>query len=208
MPTFLIYSRNSRRLRPLSHYDVNHRSRRPVLARTPPTSYSLKDEGDGAFERSRAAAQAKLDSIVEETRSQRSSERLVEKLYEIKTGENIKSVKLADLSAEWAKIARKRTPDERYASQCQSRIKQFVAFVQGQNGKAEEIAHVTRTMARAFLAAEETRGVTAKTWNDNAVVRVEIDWHAGGMRPRLGIWMIIKHRLGIRMIDRCPLSIV
>ena len=36
MPTFLIYSRNSRRLRPLSHYDVNHRSRRPVLARTLP----------------------------------------------------------------------------------------------------------------------------------------------------------------------------
>jgi integrase len=140
------------------------------VAGTPPASLSLREEGDSAFERSRATAFAKLKSVVEEARSQRSSERLVEKLYEIKTGERINSVKLADLDAEWAKIARKRTPDERYASQCQSKLKQFVAHVQGQNSKADEIAHVTRTMARAFLAAEEKRGVTAKTWNDTLVL--------------------------------------
>ena len=140
------------------------------VAGTPPASLSLRDEGDGAFERSRATALAKLESIVEEARSQRSSERLVEKLYEIKTGEQIKSVKLADLPAEWTKIARKRTPDERYAKQCRSRLAQFAEFVRGQNAKAEEIAHVTRTAARAFLAAEEKRGVTAKTWNDTLVL--------------------------------------
>src|SRR6266404_1641997 len=95
----------------------------------PPASLSLKDEGDAAFERSRATALAKLETIVEEARSQRSSERLVEKLYEIKTGEQIKSVKLSKLPEEWAKIPRKRTPDERYAQQCQSRLKKFAEFV-------------------------------------------------------------------------------
>jgi integrase len=160
------------------------------IAGTPPGSLSLKDEGDSAFERSRATALAKLESIVEEARSQRSSERLVEKLYEIKTGEQIKSVKLADLPAEWGKIARKRTPDERYARQCQSRLKQFADFVLGQNGKVVEIAQVTRTAARAFLDAEVKRGVTAKTWNDTLVLLRATFQHllpAGSINPFSGV---------------------
>ena len=134
------------------------------IAGTPPAS--LKEEGDAAFERSRATAQAKLDGIVEEARSKQGSERLVEKLYEIKTGEAVKSVRLTNLSEEWLKIARKRKPDDRYASQCQSTLKRFAEFVQKLNPKAEEIAHVTRTVARSFMDAEEKRGVTPKTWND------------------------------------------
>jgi hypothetical protein len=110
-------------------YEVNGRKHYLNLdvkvAGHPPPSLSLRDEGDAAFERSRATALAKLESIVEEVRSQQSSERLVGKLYEIKTGERIKSVKLTELPTEWAKIARKRTPDERYANQCQSRLTQF-----------------------------------------------------------------------------------
>lgn len=175
-------------------YEINGRRQYLNLdvkvAGTPPASLSLKDDGDALFERSRATAQAKLESIVEEARSQRSSERLVEKLYEIKTGEQIKSVKLADLPAEWSRIARKRTPDERYSKQCQSRLKQFADFVRGQNCKAEELAHVTRTLARAFLDAEGKRGVTAKTWNDTLVLLRATCQHllpAGSVNPFSGV---------------------
>ena len=175
-------------------YEINGRKHYLNLdvkvAGNPPASLSLRDEGDGAFERSRATALAKLEAIVEEARSQRSSERLVEKLYEIKTGEQIKSVKLSELPTEWGKIARKRTPDERYAKQCMSRLAQFAAFVRGQNAKAEEIAHVTRTAARAFLNAEEKRGVTAKTWNDTLVLLRATFQHllpAGSINPFSGV---------------------
>ncbi len=41
------------------------------IAGTPPASLSLRDKGDTAFERSRATAQAKLDQIVEEARTNR-----------------------------------------------------------------------------------------------------------------------------------------
>jgi integrase len=133
---------------------------------TPPASLKLRDEGDTAFERSRAAAIAKLESLVEESRTTRNSERLVEKLYEIKTGETIKSVKLEKLADEWVKIPRKRKPDDRYASQCKSTLARFAAFVRLENSKADEIAHVTRTVARSFMEAEAKRGVAAKTWND------------------------------------------
>jgi len=54
--------------------------------------------------------------------------------------------------------------------QCKSRLTQFATFIRNENAKAEDIAHVTRTMARAFLTAEEKRGVTAKTWNDTLVL--------------------------------------
>ena len=113
------------------------------IAGTPPASRSLRDEGNGGFERSRAAAQAKLDAIVEEARAKQGSVRLVEKLYEIKTGETIQSVLLANLPEDWAKIPRKRQPNARYASQCQSTLKRFALFTHQANVQATEIAHVT-----------------------------------------------------------------
>ena len=105
---------------------------------TPPASLSLMEEGDTAYERSRAAAQAKLDAIVEESRTKRDSERLVEKLYEIKTGERIKPVKLEDLALEWAKTRPKRKQDGRYTAQCQSTLRRFATFVRMENPKADE----------------------------------------------------------------------
>ena len=159
-------------LRPFwyGRYDVNGKRYCPNLgvkiAGIPPKSLSLLEEGDAAFERSRATAQAKLDSIVEEARSKQGSARLVERLYEIKTGETIKSVKLEKLADEWVKIPRKRKPDDRYAAQCQSTLARFAVFVRQENSKADEIAHVTRTVARSFMEAEAKRGVAAKTWND------------------------------------------
>jgi integrase len=133
---------------------------------TPPPSLSLKDEGDMDFERSRVAARAKLESVVEEARTRQGSVRLVEKLYEIKTGEEIKNVLLEKLPEEWAKIPRKRKLDDRYVSQCKSRLKRFAEFVRNENAKANELAHVTRIIAHSFLDAESKRGVTAKTWNE------------------------------------------
>jgi integrase len=151
-------------------YEINGRLFRPNLfikiAGTSPASRSLRDEGNGAFERSRAVAQAKLDGIVEEARTKQGSVRLVEKLYEIKTGEVIRSVLLANLPEEWVKIARRRKPNARYASQCQSTLKRFAEFVHRENVKTVEIAHITRPAARSFMDAESNRGVTAKTWND------------------------------------------
>ena len=156
------------------------------IAGTPPEKLSVREEGDKEFERSRATAQAKLDSIVEEVRTKQGSARLVEKLYEIKTGEAIKSVKLTALADEWAKIARRREPNARYAAQCQSTLNRFAGFVRQENPKVLEIAQITRTMARAFMDAETKRGVTGKTWNDTLkLLRATFRYllPAGGINP-------------------------
>jgi len=156
------------------------------IAGKPPASLSLMDEGDTAFERSRATALAKLASLVEEARTKRDSARLVEKLYELKTGEQVRSVALANLPEEWQKIPRRRKPNVRYAAQCRSTLARFAAFVLAQNPKLEEISHVTRDTARAFMEAEEARGVTAKTWNDTLkLLRAAYKYllPAGGINP-------------------------
>jgi hypothetical protein len=131
----------------------------------PPASLSLKDLGDMDFERFRENARVKLESVIEEARTKQGSVRLVEKLYEIKVGEAIKTVLLDNLHVEWAKIPRKKKLDERYASPCQSTLKRFAEFVCNENAKATEVAHVTRSVAQSFLDAESKRGVTGKTWN-------------------------------------------
>ena len=136
------------------------------IAGTPPDSRSLRDEGDGAFERSRATASAKLAAIVEEARSKRDSVRLVEKLYRLKTGEEIKTVTLADLPDEWLRIPRKHKPNTRYASQCRSTLTRFVTFIRDQFPQTDDLSCVTRQIALAFMESESKRGVTSKTWND------------------------------------------
>jgi integrase len=133
---------------------------------TLPASQSLKDEGDTAFERSRAQAQARLDTIVEEARTQQGSARLVEKLYEIKTGESLKSTKLADLPEAWAAMPRKRKPSGRYLEQSKVTLERFAEFAARENPKADEVSHVTRTLAQGFMDEEAKRGVTARTRND------------------------------------------
>ena len=140
------------------------------VAGNPPESLSLRDEGDGAFERSRATALAKLQTIMEEAKTKSGSARLVEKLYEIKTGEAIRSVKLDELADEWARIPRRRPLAKSYITQCRLVLSRFTTFLRKHNSQAEEFGHVTRQTARAFMEAEAARGVTPKTWNETLIL--------------------------------------
>ncbi len=159
-------------LRPFwyGRYQANGKRQCPNLgvriAGQPPASLSLTDVGDAAFERSRQSALEALARIADEAQSKAGATRLVEKLYELKTGVKIRTVPLAELTAEWARLPRRRTPDTRYAAQCSATLARFAAFVQENSPKADEIAHVTRETALAFMEAETGRGVTPKTWND------------------------------------------
>jgi len=135
------------------------------LAGTPPASRKLRDQGDADFERSRGMAEQRLKEVAEEARSTRDSGRLVEKLYAIKTGTEVRRVKLADLEEEWAKLPRRRELAEKYGQEGRSILQRFVEFVQTRNRRAVELAHVDADTATAFMQAEKERGVSARTWN-------------------------------------------
>ncbi len=160
------------------------------IAGTPPASLSLRHEGDAAFERSRATALAKLETIVAEARSTRDSSHLVEKLYEIKTGEPIRSIALSQLPDEWETIPRRRKPNARYARQCRATLARFADFIRQQNSNATELAQVTRSLARSFMDVEAGRGITSKTWNDTLKLLRATFKHlmpAGAVNPFHGV---------------------
>jgi integrase len=160
------------------------------IAGSPPASQSLKDEGDAAFERSRATALAKLNGIIEEAQSKRNAVAIAEKLYEIKTGEVIKSVKLDSLVSEWRKIPRRRELNAIYAAQCESTVNRFVEYVKREHPKVVEAAQVSRSVALGFLEAEAKRGITGKTWNDKLKVLRLLLRHAlppGAIHPLMEV---------------------
>lgn len=132
----------------------------------PPASRSLKDLGDAAFEESRIRAMTALEKIVEEAHRIGGEARLVERLYELKTGESIRTVPLDELPAAWEKIPRRRPLNKGYAHQCKSVLIRFAKFIRQQNPQATEFAHITRKLAQDFMEAETGRGVSPKTWND------------------------------------------
>ncbi len=137
---------------------------------TPPDSNSLRDQGDPEFEASKKIAHAKLQALIEQARSKRDAARTLQKIWELNTGEQLRMARLDKLHEEWAKIPRKRKPDDRYASQCESTLKRFAAFIQRRTPGAVDLGHVTRSAARAFMDSETKRGVTAKTWNDTLLL--------------------------------------
>lgn len=160
------------------------------IAGTPPSSMKLKDEGDGLFERSRAKAQAKLDHVIEETRSKANAVHLVEHLYEVKTGDSLKSVGLEDLADEWKKIPRSRNPSERYIQQGKSVLNRFAHHVVVRHRNVDELGQITKSIAREFMKVEGDRGIAPKTWNDSLkLLRTAFDHllPEGAPNPFVGI---------------------
>jgi integrase len=135
------------------------------LTGTPPRSFKLRDEGDTEFERSKATAYEKLKQVAAEAQSTRNANRLLERMYEMKTGVEVRTTPLADLESEWVKLPRRRPLAEKFEKEGRSILKRFVSFVKERNRRAVDLGHVDETATAAFMEAETKRGVSARTWN-------------------------------------------
>lgn len=145
---------------------------------------SLADQGDIAFERSRAKAQAALEKLQLDLKKRSTAEELVQTIHEIRTGARMTSIALDDIEARWKALPRRRPLSESYVAQAQSWIKRFVRFVKRANCAARDMAQVQSAVGRAFFKAEEERGVTAKTYN-NTLIFLRAVFHA--LRKEAGL---------------------
>jgi integrase len=127
---------------------------------------SLADRGDDLFELSRGRALGEHDRRQKEFEADRTGERLVQNLAEIKAGRKVTFPALKDLGRHWESIPRRKAPKERYATQCKVTLERFASFVAKHQPDALEFVGVKPETARAFMEAEETRGVSPKTWSD------------------------------------------
>jgi integrase len=135
----------------------------PIAGKRPPKRTM---QGDDEFEQSRGKAMAAYDLLAKEMQEDRTGEKTLQKLAEMKTGREVNFPKLAELADRWAKIPRRKTPDERYAHQVRLRLKRFTDFVATHQKGITEFIEVKPATAQAFMDAEADRNVSPKTWND------------------------------------------
>ena len=134
----------------------------------------LREEGDGAFERSRGEAVAEHDQIKADLENKKNVSELTKKLIEIKTGGNsIKSVLLDDLPKLWLQTRRERSKASKYTGECEVILTRFVTFIKLNYPKATELLLITPEMANAFMAEEEKRAVGSAKLGKNKARRTK-----------------------------------
>jgi len=135
----------------------------PITGKRPPKRTML---GDDEFERSRGKAMEAYAKQRKKLDEDRTGQKALTKLAEMKTGREVTFPALADLPKHWDAIPRRKVPDERYADQCRKTLERFSTFAAEHQRGVTEFVAVKQETAKAFMAAEEARGVSPKTWND------------------------------------------
>lgn len=126
----------------------------------------LTQFGDPVFERTRAKAQTALEKLQLDLKKRSTAEELVQTIYEIRTGSRVQSIPLADAGPRWKALPRRRPLSSRYVSQAESWMTDFVTFLGTHHSAVREMADVQPSMARAYFAKVEARGVSGKTYNN------------------------------------------
>lgn len=140
---------------------------------------SARMEGDTEFEVSRTKAQAAHDRLKEDIERKASAQDILERIHEIKTGSKIAGVALDKIKERWRAIPRKRKLNDRYIDGVETTIDRIVAYWNKNYKNLKEMSSVQPSHAKAFMAAEEARGVSAKTYNNTLVILRSIFKHLG-----------------------------
>lgn len=130
----------------------------------------LREIGDRAFERSRERAQVELERRQVEVKKRRTKEEFIQQIHEIHTGGRIESIRMDELFETWLSLPRRRKPSERYVDQAKSIFQRFCSFLTERYPTVTDMADVQRQMVETFLAAEEKRNVSPKTYNNYLIL--------------------------------------
>ena len=123
------------------------------------------EPGSDEFAASRVAAEEELQKIVEGADQTKRPEDLVQRMHEIKFGARIGSIRLNQLADEWLAIPRRRDISKGRAQFGVTVINRFASFMHSHYPRVTEMAAVTAVMAEDFMAAEEKRKVSGRTYN-------------------------------------------
>jgi integrase len=179
-------------------------------AGTPPASWSLRDQGDVSFERSRAKAEEVLASFAGEASHKGRAEHLFERLVEMKTGEAVEHVRIADLAERWLSIPRDSDLSKGYSIMCKSIMNRFVLFMQSRNRKAVYLYQVNIADVTAF-ANEVKATMSPKTYREHLrLLRPAFDRFLppGSSNPFRKAFLKLKSGKtgGVKSIHRIPFT--
>jgi integrase len=124
------------------------------------------EPGSPEFDQSRDRAESALADMLKDVDLKHRPEDLIQRIHEVKFGKRIGAIPLARIYDEWKALPRKRSPSAGYLTFAQTNIGSFVAYVEANHPKIDEMAGVTPEMAEGFMRAQEQRGVSPKTYNE------------------------------------------
>lgn len=107
---------------------------------------SLSEEGDAAFERSRARAQLEFEQFESTRMVKGSAEHLTRTLIESKTGQKIDDTRLDELPLKWRTLPRSYTPTEARMQNADRAFREFADFA-----KCTYLYEVTQDIATAYF---------------------------------------------------------
>ena len=116
------------------------------VAGKPPSSLSAKDEGDTAYEVSKAKAQKAFDDFMASRQQKGNAEDIMETLIESKTGEKVTYVRLNELADLWNSMVRTRELTEGRMQNNAFVINDFAKF-----SKCEYLYQVTPNMVQLYF---------------------------------------------------------
>jgi integrase len=127
---------------------------------------ALRKRGDDTFELSRMRAKVKLDELIFDARSKKTAEHHLEELYEIKAGESLEQVPLAEIEQCWLNLPSRRKRTKLWKSNQCATLKKFREFVEGHHPTVKMLAQITPRIAQEWLRTLDDKGYAPATYND------------------------------------------
>ena len=136
--------------------------------------------GDTSFECSRTLASAKLKELMEQAQNRKTAAHHLQELYEIKGGEEIAQVPLADMEEHWLLIPEKRKRSAQQVRNQKANIRQFREFMERAYPQIEVMSQVTRKMALAWMRDLDEKKMSGASYNVKMSLLRGLFEHLGG----------------------------
>ena len=131
---------------------------------------TLRHIGNPTFERSRAQAQVRLDELIRKAHSQKTAEKHLEDLYELKSGAELQYAQLTELEMLWDQQPTKKARSDQWIKTQHSSLNAFREYIQKRYPNAQTLAQITPRIAREWMRTYEKKNLCAETYNHKLVL--------------------------------------
>jgi integrase len=126
---------------------------------------NIRTQGDVAFECSRTLADAKLKELIEHAHSRKTAAHHLQELYEIKSGEELTQIPLAEMAEQWSLLPVKKKRCTLRTNNQLTTIRQFLKFIEANFPQAQTMSQITRRMTLAWMKNLDDKGMAGATYN-------------------------------------------
>jgi integrase len=126
----------------------------------------IRQKGSTAFECSRTLAQAKLNELIRNANSSKTAEKHLQELYEIKAGECLTQVPVAEIEQYWLSLPTRRKRSALWEKNQCATLKTFRCHIQAKHPAVQSLSQITPKIVLEWLRGLENQKYSPATYND------------------------------------------